>query len=662
MFLTAPASALTAAQADSVESSLAMTQTVESAPDYGNGTSSSQTVTPDSNVVVNVYEDSGYDGNSTVYPTTDVNPTYLPTVSSAASTDTYLPTSYIRNAVSLNTNGLTSQLSNYQYVTGDSWLQIDIWAATLGVSNNSTYTQWPEYGSTTYQDLSEQLSNVPASTHTDVETSWDSGYNVTFGNDGSNKNGVTESLSDAALLVGEQEIPVLGWVATGWGVLLDAVEASGAVNESSPITDALGANNEGTQSVNQWSAVSGGTAPRSANVFNQDTLFQTTLSYPNATSSGYIELEATNELSRCATALPCGVTPPADPQAGAYTTVEYLMVPATGVGGIVDLWSGGPPVPLANVVVQQQYTATTFQSNYEHPNASTGRYHVFLEPLTGYPNTYTQLNAYLSDPMGDTDTNLNELPTADWTKEGTDVETVDANLDGGQVNGTLTGTLVSGDQENIADATVKLCNSQGCISTTTNSAGHYALQFPVAGTSSDPDSVTISASGWTTTTYTGLELPVGEYSQESLSFPPQSGGGCVAEGTPILTPAGYVPVQNLRSGEAVLEYDFANQTLVDGSFLYGNTTPVNSVVDINHGLLYLTPTDQPVYIQNNTYMGWLPDPQNLTTADNLYDPVTLSWVHVTSVSIVREHTTVYDVVTSGFNNFVASGVLLDKKA
>jgi len=142
----------------------------------------------------------------------------------------------------------------------------------------------------------------------------------------------------------------------------------------------------------------------------------------------------------------------------------------------------------------------------------------------------------------------------------------------------------------------------------------------------------------------------------------QQGGGCVAYGTPILTPSGYVPVQNLKPGATVEEYDFSTQSVVPGTLLWGNATNETQLVDINRGLLLLTPADQPVYIQNNTFEGWLRDPQNLTTADTMFDPVTMSWIHVTSVKLIHDHTTVFDVVTNGWNDFVADGVLLDMKA
>jgi len=139
------------------------------------------------------------------------------------------------------------------------------------------------------------------------------------------------------------------------------------------------------------------------------------------------------------------------------------------------------------------------------------------------------------------------------------------------------------------------------------------------------------------------------------------GGGCVAWGTPILTPTGYVPVQKLRFGNLVEEFDFTTQSLMVGTFLSGNTSNVSMLVDVDHGLLYLTPTEQPIYIQNSTFQGWLRDPQNLTTADNIFDPVTITWIPVTSVKIVNHEADVFDVVTNEVNDFVANGALLDKK-
>jgi hypothetical protein len=139
-------------------------------------------------------------------------------------------------------------------------------------------------------------------------------------------------------------------------------------------------------------------------------------------------------------------------------------------------------------------------------------------------------------------------------------------------------------------------------------------------------------------------------------------GGCVAWGTPILTPTGYVAVQNLRQGQQVEEFNLSTGALAPGVYLSGNPTNVTQLIDINQGRLFLTPTDQPIFIQNATFTGWLRDPQNLTTADRIYDPVSQIWIPVTGVLRIHQSSIVFDVVTSGFNNFIANGTLLDKKA
>ena len=92
---------------------------------------------------------------------------------------------------------------------------------------------------------------------------------------------------------------------------------------------------------------------------------------------------------------------------------------------------------------------------------------------------------------------------------------------------------------------------------------------------------------------------------------------------------------------------------------------VSLVIVVDYGVgerLVLTPTEQPIYVRNSSFQGWLHDPQNLTSADKIYDPVSNTWLQVESVLLVSEHIQVFDVVTSGFNNFIANGALLVKKA
>jgi hypothetical protein len=112
---------------------------------------------------------------------------------------------------------------------------------------------------------------------------------------------------------------------------------------------------------------------------------------------------------------------------------------------------------------------------------------------------------------------------------------------------------------------------------------------------------------------------------------------------------------------AIEEYNLTSHSLLTGVFVSGNITQVTEILSVNHGFLLLTPTDQPIYIQNQTFIGWLHDPQNLTTHDSIFDPVTNQWILVKSVALLRYHATVFDVVGSGLNDFIANGALLDVK-
>lgn len=139
------------------------------------------------------------------------------------------------------------------------------------------------------------------------------------------------------------------------------------------------------------------------------------------------------------------------------------------------------------------------------------------------------------------------------------------------------------------------------------------------------------------------------------------GGGCVNFGTPVLTPVGYVPVQLLKAGDPVIEYNLANDQFFVGTFKSAAVTDVSHVLSINHGELVVTLTDQPIWIQNASFVGWLHDPQNLTLGDMMFDPLTGAWVPVTSLVVLNENTRVYDVQTSVSNDYIANGILVDMK-
>ena len=133
---------------------------------------------------------------------------------------------------------------------------------------------------------------------------------------------------------------------------------------------------------------------------------------------------------------------------------------------------------------------------------------------------------------------------------------------------------------------------------------------------------------------------------------------CVAKDTPILTDAGYVPVQKLKVGDTLMGYDVANRTLVPVQLLSISSMKAGNLIDINDGTLQVTFTDQPIYIKNETFTGWLRDARNLTVHDSIFDPVHNSWIKVDLLTTTKMGITVYDIKVDGPKDFIANDLLL----
>ena len=140
------------------------------------------------------------------------------------------------------------------------------------------------------------------------------------------------------------------------------------------------------------------------------------------------------------------------------------------------------------------------------------------------------------------------------------------------------------------------------------------------------------------------------------------GGGCVAKGSMILTAKGYRPIQSIKIGTEVYEYNYTSGKMSLGKLLYKNSTFDNATISINNGFLRVTLTNQPIYIVNSSFEGWVINPDHLKVGDYMFDPMTHNLVKIYSIKIVEKKIEVYDVITSLFNNFIDHGVLLDMKA
>ncbi len=139
------------------------------------------------------------------------------------------------------------------------------------------------------------------------------------------------------------------------------------------------------------------------------------------------------------------------------------------------------------------------------------------------------------------------------------------------------------------------------------------------------------------------------------------GGGCVLAGTLIATPTGAKRVETLTAGDTVLGYNVTTGSWVQETVTSNTASTVNQVLSINKGLLVTTLTEQPLYVRNGTWVGWVHDPQNLTVGEQVFNPWTGSWITITSLKVLNGTFTVYDLRVTTPNDFTADGVLsLDK--
>lgn len=618
----------------------------------------------------------GYNGNDSIYPTLDTTTYSLPVETGSSfqtSSNASIPVS---NSESVWVSPLANETARY----GDlgpgfsNYFDVWVWFDSLGAS--AQYDSPADGCSnpenvylTDAQNAEVSVVGFPAGDTNEFQVGNNTGRNLTNGNLGGNGN--NGQLLVTAELQGLEFLSAFLTRNPELALSLAYGDAGSFIGSSGPTSDNHIQSNpdvNGVSTANQYEYVDGGTYSDSCqgttngqNSFSQAVFSQNQMgpSLLAQVTPGQLTVTTQNQLEE-AQYVPSRNTYNYYYYLGASSSLSYPVAPASSLGGYVQLFSNTgcsphcPVVPGATVTVTQLIgPGPMYIEHYDETADSSGYWHFFADADANVDET--EYVATWSDPLGTASSSTTQTTSV----EGADTESLNPSVNGGQVYG-----YVTGGGSRVPYATVHLCNAHGCIGTQTNNNGFYQLDFPVPGTSSDPYYMTIASAGWTTTTYSGFTFPVDESTQQNLAFSGSSGGGggCVAYGTPILTPTGYTPIQNLEEGALVDEYNLSTMSLTIGALEGANTTRVSEIVDVNDGLLYLTPTEQPIYIENNTFVGWLRDPQNLTTADNLFDPVNASWVHVSNVHFVWRHTIVFDVVTSGANNFVANGILLDKKA
>lgn len=150
-----------------------------------------------------------------------------------------------------------------------------------------------------------------------------------------------------------------------------------------------------------------------------------------------------------------------------------------------------------------------------------------------------------------------------------------------------------------------------------------------------------------------------------VSFAAQSssgGSGCVAQNTRILLPDGkhFKKVQALKVGDEVMGYNVSSHEAMTVTVTkIIETVNVSTLLSINDGYLRVTTTEQPIYMRNSTFTGWISDPHYLTVGDQIFNVITNQWVTIYQIGLIQGHFKTYDVATNPLNTFVGNGILLD---
>jgi len=140
------------------------------------------------------------------------------------------------------------------------------------------------------------------------------------------------------------------------------------------------------------------------------------------------------------------------------------------------------------------------------------------------------------------------------------------------------------------------------------------------------------------------------------------GGGCVAKGTKITMADGsFKLVEKVKPGDQVLGFDPSTRAFAVQNVLNATSTQVQQIENINNGALRLTPTDQPIYVKNSTYTGWIKNPNEIQIGWQIFDAKNTKWVTVTSISTETGNTWVYDFTTDQYQTYLANSFLLMDK-
>lgn len=578
----------------------------------------------------------GYQGNKVIYMTTGISSlnAYVISTVYAHATGT---SRTIKDAVNVSAGQsprtLPSDRVFHEYYDSTiSNLIVDIPIAAAGAGQTFQTLACCTVVEPGSQKVNLAVSGAPSTMTTNIQTTFNSGINVT----GPSLVGTTksEALTNLALDA-ISFLPDAGFAIGVYQTMHDLESLSGVQTSKTGVS--------GTGAVYESFGVTGGTlipGKKGQNVFTSQILVQ--LRIPSSAFSSQtmrLTLTGTNQLISCSgSGGNCKIS---SVNGGATASATVYVYPAVTVTGTV--YAGGSPA--ANQVIDFTTANSQFILTYETKTDASGNYRWFAAP-----NTFYSLSAPYQSTFGAASASTG-FTTPRSSSSMTANLVIPVSRISGQVKDATSAAPIQG-------ASVQATSPGGTSATvSTDAGGNYALTVLATGTYSLTASASSHSSQTTPVTVSALNAAY----TASFSLTYVGGGGCVARGTPILTPNGYVPIQDLKPGDAVMGYDFATGKLVAVTLLSARKSWQDSLVSINGGQLLLTAQDQPIFADHAGVVGWVRNPADLQLGDRIFNAVSGHWVRVWSVQPVYQRVEVYDVVTSGANNFVANGYLLDQK-
>lgn len=532
------------------------------------------------------------------------------------------------------------------------FMDIYIPVAAAGGSKGGGYNGAPDVVDCMAYSLG--ISGVGPKTATDILWVYDTGINATGPN-------VATSPTKSQYLI-NLGIDALGFLpGVGWGVgtYQTMNDLEGVIGTATP-TQQLQTNGGATATL--LFNIVGGTndiyGDQVQNVYNAQSIFHIMVDPSDFSNTPQLTFTAQNLVNGPGPG-GCGTTSPYP----GVSTGNLIMgaYPAGAIQGTVYI-DGSTKVAPAVITAYQLSPGTghgltirEYNSGLGSPTNGYGQY-----AFAGNPGGTYNFFATYQTPFGPVSS-----PTYTVTAPGTPycspsgpscVTTLDLWTGASVITGTVT---YNGNP--FPNALVYVLSPSGALqSALANGNGVYSMQVNAPGT------YQVSASGGSGYGSQLYPVPVAmnkTFNQPiQMSYTPPPPRGCVLAGTNITTLNGkQTLVEKLSQGDSVLGYNVTSGTWVKEGVTTNSATTVNEILSINNGLLDTTVTDQPLYVRNGTWVGWVHDPENLKVGEQIYDPLTASWTTITSLQVQSGTFTVYDLRLTAQNDFVANGLLaLDK--